>query len=54
MAASTVLTTILEVKWTQINSSRPGVIGSHGSNVGDLSINGTQYDVVTLKLDEQI
>ena len=54
MAASTVSTTILEVKWTQINSSQPGVIGSRGSDVGDLSINGTQYDVVTLKLDEQI
>ena len=54
MAASTVLMTILEVKWTQINSSQPGVIGSRGSDVGDLSINGTQYDVVTLKLDEQI
>ena len=54
MAASTVLTTIVEVKWTQINSSQPGVIGFRGSDVGDLSINGTQYDVVTLKLDEWI
>ena len=54
MAASMVLTTILEVKWTQINSSQPGVIGFCGSDVGDLSINGTQYDVITLKLDERI
>ena len=54
MAASMVLTTILEVKWTQINSSQPGVIGSCGSNVSDLSINSTQYDVITLELDEWI
>ena len=54
MAASTVSMTILEVKWTQINSSQPGVIGSCGSNVSDLSINSTQYDVITLELDEWI
>ena len=54
MAASTVLMAILEVKRTQINSSQPGVIGSCGSNVSDLSINSTQYDVITLELDEWI
>ena len=54
MAASMISMTILEVKWTQINSSRPDVIGFCGSDVGDLSINGTQYDVVTLQLDERI
>ena len=50
MAASTVLMTILEVKWTQINSSQPGVIGFCGSDVDNLCLNGTQYDVITLKL----
>ena len=51
MAASTVFNDYLEVKVKQITQIRANLmLLVFGSDVGNQCLNGTQYDVVTLKL----